>query len=251
MRGFKKHILPLFVLLVICLIVMRHSLVHPTTSFGMSSGDTEGTMWWIWTKCKGYNSGSLLNHISEPIGFDISQLPVYNLVDQLRIWMIGLFDCSTSSVILSISLLPISSLVLNTLVSYTLGFQLFRSIWAGTFVALSCSFSSQVLLATRTSLSNNFLAPGLLALVFTVIFLRKGSAISLLGILTATAVQVLCNVYNGALFIFLSITFILFFPSLAIKKFINRLYVSVTILGVAILGLIPLMSSQLYLLSVW
>lgn len=248
-KTLKGHVLPLLFLITSSTILLRHSLINPMSSIGMSGGDTEGTMWWIWTNCKGYNSGSILTNISSPLGFDVSHLPVYNFVDQCRIWVTRLFGCSPASTIAVTALLPLISLITGSLAAYALGFQLFLSRRAGLFVAVSACFSSQVLLATRTSLANNVLTPGLVALVFVVIYLRKGSKTSLLVLLFATTIQVLCNVYNGALFGFLALVFVLFLPSSIVMKFRQRLWSCVAIMGAAILGLGPLLKSQFFLIT--
>ena len=248
-KTLKAHVLPLLFLIISSTVLLRHSLINPMNSIGMSGGDTEGTMWWIWANCKGYNSGSILTNISSPLGFDVSHLPVYNFVDQCRIWITRLFGCSPASTIAVTALLPLFSLITGSLAAYALGFQLFLSKRAGVFVAISACFSSQVLLATRTSLANNVLTPGLVALVFVVIYLRKGSRTSFLVLLIATTVQVLCNVYNGALFGFLTLVFVLFLPSSFVMKFRQRLWSCVAITGAAVLGLGPLLKSQLFLIT--
>lgn len=248
-KTLKAHVLPLLFLIISSTVLLRHSIIHPMSSIGMSGGDTEGTMWWIWTNCKGYNSGSIVTNISSPLGFDISHLPVYNLVDQCRIWITRLFGCSPASTIAVTALLPLFSLITGSVAAYALGFQLYFSRRAGLFVAVSACFSSQVLLATRTSLANNVLTPGLVALVFAVIYLRKGSKTSLLLLLIATTVQVLCNVYNGALFGFIALVFVLFLPSSCLMKSRQRLWSSAAITGAAILGLGPLLQSQLFLIT--
>jgi hypothetical protein len=230
-------------------IPLRHLFVHPSKSIGMANADTEGTMWWVWSQCRAYQSGQSLTHIAAPNGFDVSQMPFFNMVDLSRILLARVNDCSFTSITTIFTLFPWVALVTTALAAYVLGFKLFKSKSLALFVCISSSFSSQVLLATRTSLSNNFLAPGMLALIFTVVYLESKSKRALVGIFASICFQVLCNVYNGALFAFISVIFLLFLPKYVNDRSINRFLASIGVCFSAVLGLAPLIRSQFFLLS--
>jgi hypothetical protein len=248
-RLIRLHFFPLFFVLVTGLVLLRHSLVHPTSSFGMPNTDTEGTLWWIWSQCKGYLVDSNLTNVSFPQGFDISRLPSFNLVDSTRVILASMNGCSVEAVTLTISVFPLVALLASGFASYGLGYQLFQSRYLALFISFSASFSNQNLLSTRTSLANIFIAPGLMALMFAVVFLRKKSRSSVLWIFFFLVIQMLCNAYNGALFVFLTLLIVLFFHSEYGVNFAYRFKVVVGVVLAGLIGLIPLIQSQIYLFT--
>ena len=136
----------------------------------MANTDNEGTLWWIWSKCVETDTSRIFSHIGAPFGFDHSRMASYNLVDQIRIQIARVGNCSPGTVVATFSLFPVLAMILNAFAGYALGWIVFRSRWAAISVALFGVMSSQVLLSTRTSLANILIAPGIIALAF---FLRS------------------------------------------------------------------------------
>jgi hypothetical protein len=60
----------------------------------MLNTDSEGTTWWIWSRCVGQSQLFQASQVAFPNGFDLSRLPVFNLVDELRIQFAQLFDAT-------------------------------------------------------------------------------------------------------------------------------------------------------------
>jgi hypothetical protein len=133
----------------------------------MLNTDTEGTAWWIWSRCVGQSTILRANGISYPYGFDLSRLPVFNHVDETRIQISRLWGCSSTSVIVQLAIFPTICIIGNSICGYLLGQSLFKNKSLAFILGLTTGFSSQILLSTRTPLANNVLflglAPGLFA----------------------------------------------------------------------------------------
>lgn len=242
----KKHGGPLVLLVVVALFLLSHVLRSPGT-FGMSNTDNEGTLWWIWTKCQGYSVNGLLTRVGWPTGFDTRDFATFNLVDEFRASAARLGRCSPETVTSIFSLFPVVALFLNLATAYLLGWKLFRNrLWA-LILAITGIATSQILLATRTSLANNLLAPGLLSLIFALSFFELGKQRHALLSALFLSTQMLCNAYNGAMFFIVLIVFALAWKSeIRFRQWI--VFPGILLLG-CFVGLLPLARTQLFLIT--
>jgi hypothetical protein len=245
----RRDSTPVLLLLFLCLSLTMHRLIKVGSSIGMLNTDTEGTAWWIWSRCEGQTQLNHANGIAYPNGFDLSRFPTFNLLDELRIQFARFFGCSTSSIISQLALFPTICLFGNCLAGYFLGRTLFQNKHSAFALGMVCAFSSQILLATRTPLANNVLFLGLISVAFAAKWLQSGERAHLVLLIAFQTLQTLVNVYNGVATLILLGTILLAFPneqglylSRRIKGFFGSLFASV-------LGLGPLLASQIYLLT--
>ena len=184
-----------------------------------------------------------------PNGFDLSRLPVFNLVDELRIQLAQLFDCSISSIIIQLAIFPTVCLVGNSLAGYALGRTLFHNRESAFLLGLTCAFSSQIILATRTPLANNVIFPGLLAVLFATRWLVRRNNQSLVFLFLLQSLQVLMNVYNGFALLILTLAILFAHPSKLGKPFLTRIKGIATAVVASVVGLTPLILGQMYLFT--
>lgn len=222
------------------------TLSSPTSLIGMSNTDTEGTLWWIWSSCKGYLENGVAKHVALPHGFDFGQFATYSLIDQIRALLIRPFGCDPRAAIATIALLPVVALLLNIWSGYLLGHMIFQRRLAGFALALAGLASSQILLSTRTSLANILLAPGVVAIGFAVLYKTKRwfPNILLCGLLIT--VQFLCNAYNG--FAFFVIVGVLLSSNIGATESLAARMRSLMFLAISgLIGIIPIAHNQFYL----
>jgi hypothetical protein len=215
----------------------------------MLNTDSEGTAWWIWSRCIGQTNLSRANGVAYPNGFNLETLPTFNLIDEFRILVAHMFGCSSSSIIVQLALFPTICLVGNSLAGYFAGRILFQNRLSGFIFGITCAFSSQSLLATRTPLANNVLFFGLLAVAFSAKWLRDGSIFHLILALVSQMMQVLSNVYNGFAFLLILLTVLLAFPASVDLSLIKRTRIASLACLAALIGLGPLIVNQIQLLT--
>ena len=191
---------------------------------------------------------SLLNY---PFGFDNSAYPFWNLLDTLRVNFASLFGCTTSSLAIIFALTPLVAMIGNCVTGFLFGFSISKSNLDGAIIAVFGIFSPTILLQTRTSLSNNVLFFGLLALTALVLYLRALQAHWLAAYFFFLTVQIWTNIYTGAGFILISQIVLLSHIAVHSEGRQRRLLLSniaATFLSIVV-GLAPLLRSQWYLLS--
>jgi hypothetical protein len=215
----------------------------------MLNTDSEGTTWWIWSRCVGQSQLTRASQVAFPNGFDLSRLPVFNLVDELRIQFAQLFDCSISSIIIQLAIFPTICLVGNSLAGYALGRTLFHNRESAFLLGLTCAFSSQIILATRTPLANNVIFPGLLAVLFATKWLVYRNNQSLVLLVLLQSLQTLMNVYNGFALLILTLAILFAHPSKLGKPFLTRLKGIAAAVVSSVVGLTPLILGQMYLFT--
>lgn len=138
-------------------------------------------------------------------------------------------------------------MALNALAAYSLGQIIFKNRHFGFLFALVVAFSSQIVLGTRTPLSNIIYFWGLASLIFLLKFLNNRNFIFLLLSLSLLIVQTLFNVYTGALFVYLGLTMLLSFGAIYEIKFKKQMLYALLFIVSAVFGLAPLIRSQIYL----
>lgn len=249
-RLWSIHFVPLSFLLLLVLIVHRHFLFSPSTSYGMANTDNEGTLWWIWSKCVETDTSRIFSHIGAPFGFDHSRMASYNLVDQLRIEIARVGNCSPDTVVATFSLFPIFAMIFNIYAGYALGWIVFRSRWAGISAALFGVMSSQVLLSTRTSLANILIAPGIIALAFFLRSRYNSSKWNIFLVAFFLCIQMLTNAYNGFIFMYLVLGYLVIF-SIIQRSEVQRTMVYSGLAGLvgAVIGSIPILTNQIFLVT--
>lgn len=219
------------------------------SSIGMLNTDTEGTAWWIWSRCEGQTQLTHANGIAYPNGFDLSRFPTFNLLDELRIQFARFSGCSTSSIISQLALFPTICLFGNCLAGYFLGRTLFQNKHSAFALAMVCTFSSQILLATRTPLANNVLFLGFISVAFAAKWLHSRKRTHLVLFIAFQTLQTLVNVYNGVASLILLGTILLAFPNEQCPYLSKRIKGLFGALFASVLGLGPLLASQIYLLT--
>jgi hypothetical protein len=215
----------------------------------MLNTDTEGTAWWIWSRCEGQTQLTNADGIAYPSGFDLSRFPTFNLLDELRIQLARFYGCSTSSIINQLALFPTICLFGSCLAGYFLGRTLFHNKHSAFTLGMVCAFSSQILLATRTPLANNVLFVGLISVAFTAKWLLSGKRSYLVLCIAFQTMQTLINVYNGFATLILLGTILLAFPNEQGPFFSRRIKGLAGSLIASVLGLGPLLASQNYLFT--
>ena len=245
----RSDAVPVLLLVSLCIALTAHRILKVTSSVGMLNTDSEGTTWWIWSRCMGQSQLSQASQVAFPNGFDLSRLPVFNLVDELRIQFAQLFDCSLSSIIIQLAIFPTICLVGNSIAGYALGRTLFQNRESAFLLGLACAFSSQIILATRTPLANNVIFPGLLAVVFATKWLVHRNNQSLLLLVLLQSLQTLMNVYNGFALLILVLAILFAHPSKLKKPFSARLTGTAAAVSASVVGLTPLILGQAYLFT--
>ena len=245
----RSDAIPILLLVSLCIVLTAHRILNVTSSVGMLNTDSEGTTWWIWSRCVGQSQLSEASQVAFPNGFDLSRLPVFNLVDELRIQFAQLFDCSISSIIFQLAVFPTICLVGNSLAGYALGRTLFHNRESAFLLGLTCAFSSQIILATRTPLANNVIFPGLLAVVFATKWLVRRTTKSLLLLVLFQSLQTLMNVYNGFALLILILAILFAHPLRLDEPFLTRLRGTAAAVAASVAGLMPLILSQMYLFT--
>jgi len=215
----------------------------------MANTDTEGTVWWVWSQCKGYVTSGHAQHIAYPYGFDVSPFATYNLIDHWRILFAKSQGCSVEAILILFSLLPAMSLVSNLIAGYYVGWQFFRTRSCAFLFAVSAIASSEILLATRTPLANNILVPGLLALGLVFRHTRISTPFTLHVAGMLVGLQMLCNAYNGFVFFVLTGGFAIGMLWGTKRLTSQAIIESWPIPLGAIVGSLPLVVSQLYLIT--
>ncbi len=245
----RSDAVPVLLLISLCLALTAHRILNVTSSIGMLNTDSEGTTWWIWSRCVGQSQLTRASQVAFPNGFDLSRLPVFNLVDELRIQFAQLFDCSISSIIIQLAIFPTICLVGNSLAGYALGRTLFHNRESAFLLGLTCAFSSQIILATRTPLANNVIFPGLLAVLFATKWLVYRNNQSLVLLVLLQSLQTLMNVYNGFALLILTLAILFAHPSKLGKPFLTRLKGIAAAVVSSVVGLTPLILGQMYLFT--
>lgn len=244
--NLKRHRDPVALLTAFTLLLLGHILRSPGT-YGMADTDNEGTLWWLWSKCNRYSSNGVLTRVGWPTGFDTRDFATFNLVDELRARAASLGGCSPESVVWVFAAFPVVALGLNLIGAYFLGWKVFRSRSWALILAITGVATSQILLATRTSLANNLLAPGLLALAYGFTYLDKRKPRDAWLAACCLCIQMLCNAYNGAMFLLVLIVLSLSWTQLSRRR--ELLVLPITAIIGSLVGLSPLMSSQLFLIT--
>ncbi len=246
-RLLPQHVGPVALLIATSGGLLFHILRHPF-AIGMANTDTEGTLWWIWSRCDGRINGDVATGIAAPYGFDMSRFATFNIVDEARILVSQLTNCDTDATLLIVSLFPFVALTLLLIATYALGWVVTSSRSLSLVLALCGGVGSQILLATRTPLANNLLAPGIFALLFFLRFKQTSRLMNLLAAYVMVSVQLLSNAYNGMAFLIVLFVFIVTFgvashsPASVLTE-LSGLAVS------AIVGLFPLLRTQWFLLN--
>ena len=222
-----------------------------TRHFAWDVGDTAGTMSYVRSLClepTAETTNPLLNY---PLGFDISAYPFWNLLDEVRLQATSLFDCSTNSLAIIFALTPLIAMIGNCLAGFIFGYSVTKNNLDGLVIALFGVFSPDILLQTRTSLSNNVLLFGLLSLASMATYCRTLRAHWLVIYASLLTLQIWTNVYVGAGTTFTS--FIVIICLLPSSTFLRKLHLltqifAATVLSI-LLGLAPLLRSQWFLMS--
>jgi len=245
----KSEVVPILLLISMSIALTTHRILNLTSSVGMLNTDSEGTTWWIWSRCAGQSNLGRASGVAFPHGFDLSRLPTFNLVDELRIQLAQIFGCNSSAIIVQLAIFPTFCLIGNSLAGYFLGKSLFHNKQSAFILGMTCAFSSQILLATRTPLANNVMFPGLIAVAFAAKWLILRNRQYLLFVLIFQLLQTLANVYNG-FGTFILLTAILFAHPSAPNSvsFVRLKGTAVSILS-SVIGLAPLVVSQIYLFT--
>lgn len=227
--------------------LLLHILRNPL-AIGMANTDTEGTLWWIWSKCEGRIKGDVATEIGAPYGFDTSRFATFNIVDESRVLFSRLMDCDQNATLLVVSLLPLVALTLNLIAIYALGWTVSSSRSISVAIALCGGVSSQLLLATRTPLANNLLAPGILALLFYVRSTRTSRLTNIVAVCVMISIQMLSNAYNGMAFVIVLCVFVVTFSATSDRGLLSALSELLALAVSATAGLFPLLRTQLFLL---
>lgn len=245
--SFRQHVWSVLFLLVVSTTLLFHTIMRPHLMFGMANTDNEGTLWWLWTECKGYSSHGILTRIGWPKGFDTTDFASFNLIDMFRSRAARLGGCSPEAVVSIFSIFPVVALFLNFLAAYLLGLRVLnRRLWA-VVLAVTGIGTSQILLATRTSLANNLLAPGLLALAFALRFLDRGKGRDAWLSACFLCLQMMCNAYNGAMFLIVLVVFSWSRkPEFRFRQWF--VFPGILLIG-SLIGLLPLIRTQLFLVT--
>ncbi len=217
----------------------------PRSTIGLANTDNEGTLWWIWSKCRGLVPDGTARHVGQPSGVDFSRFATFNLVDELRAWTARALGCSAQDAVLVLSLFPTIALILNLWAGYYLGTRVFGSRLNGFVVAIAGVMTSQILLSTRTSLANILLAPGILAVSCVFTHAKKNVRVQMFFASFWLMLQMLCNVYNGVAFLFIVLSASLFLRSR--RQLSSRIMDGLVIGWGAVLGLLPVLQGQLFL----
>lgn len=227
--------------------LLLHILRKPL-AIGMANTDTEGTLWWIWSKCEGRIKGEVATEIAAPYGFDTSRFATFNIVDESRVLFSRLMDCDHNATLLVVSLLPFVALILNLVAIYALGWTVSSSRLTSVAIALCGGVSSQLLLATRTPLANNLLAPGILALLFYVRSTRTSRLTNMMAACVMVSIQMLSNAYNGMAFVIVLSVFVVTFSATSDRGLLSAPTELLALAVSATAGLLPLLRTQLFLL---
>jgi len=245
-KTLRKLFYPL-TLVGLAIVFSAHRLTRLTSSPGLLNTDVEGTMWWLWSRCTFQSSLSRSEYIGFPSGFSFEALPFWNLWDELRIQLLRWADCDQAALVLVFSLAPTIFMMFNALCAYLLGLVILANRHFSFLLALIVAFSSQIVLGTRTPLSNIIYFWGLLSLFFLIRFFRSKNVLFLFLSLVLLTLQTLFNVYTGALFVYLGLTFVFSFSGFYTFRLREKVIYSFSIIFSAIVGLTPLISSQMYL----
>ena len=240
---------PVLLLLSLCLFMTIHRLVKVNSSVGMLNTDTEGTAWWIWSRCEGQTQLTHANGIAYPNGFNLSRFPTFNLLDEFRIQIARFFGCSTPSIINQLAVFPTICVFGNCLAGFFLGRSLFDNKHSAYALGMVCAFSSQILLATRTPLANNVLFVGFISAAFAAKWLRSRKGLHLVLLIIFQTSQTLINVYNGFTTLILLGTILLACPKEQGSSHLRRIIGLLGALLASVLGLVPLLLNQIYLLT--
>ena len=247
--AYRRELVPVLTLAGMSILLTVHRLWNISSSIGMLNTDSEGTAWWIWSRCIGQTDLARANGVAYPRGFNLETLPTFNLIDEFRILVAHMSGCSSSSIIIQLALFPTICLIGNSLAGYFAGRILFQHRLSGFLLGITCAFSSQTLLATRTPLANNVLFFGLLAVGFSAKWLRDGSINYLILTFISQAMQVLSNVYNGFAFLLIVLMVLMTFPSSVHLSPSRRIRISISIVVASLIGLGPLIANQIQLLT--
>lgn len=219
--------------------------------FAWDIGDTAGTMAYVRALCLEPSNSRINSLLNYPFGFDNSAYPFWNLLDTLRVNIASLFGCTTSSLAIIFALTPLVAMIGNCVTGFLFGFSISKSNLGGAIIAVFGIFSPAILLQTRTSLSNNVLFLGLLALTALVLYLRALEAHWLATYFFFLTAQIWTNVYTGAGFVLISQIVLLSHLAAHSEARQRRLLLSTlaaTFLSIVV-GLAPLLRSQWFLLS--
>jgi hypothetical protein len=219
--------------------------------FAWDVGDTAGTMAYVRALCIEPSTSRVNDLLNYPFGFDNSAYPFWNLIDTFRVNLASIFGCTTNSLAIIFALTPLVAMIGNCVTGFLFGFSISRNNLDGAIIAVFGIFSPALLLQTRTSLSNNVLFFGLLALTALVLYLRALQAHWLVTYFFFLTAQIWTNVYTGAGFILLSQIVLLSHAAAHSKGRRGRLPLSsiaATFLSIVV-GLAPLLRSQWFLLS--
>lgn len=238
---------PIFILVAISIMLTAHRIWNASSSIGMLNTDTEGTAWWIWSRCTNQSNLNRALGVAIPNGFDFSSLPTFNLVDEVRILIARVFGCNSVAIILEMSLFPTLCLIGNSISGYFLGFTIFGNRKSAFVLGIVTAYSSQTLLSTRTPLANNVLFLGILATCFAIRWLLDGKRSDFVIFAIFQVLQTLANVYNGFSTLILVLIIFWALPFGYQSRGLRRLKGLGTLGLASLVGLIPLAASQAYL----
>lgn len=219
--------------------------------FAWDVGDTAGTMSHVRAVCLNQDAARLNPFINYPFGFDVSAYPFWNLLDEFRTHTASIFGCSTHSLVVIFALTPLVAMIGNCMAGYFLGYSIFSRNIDGLLMAIFGVFSPTILLQTRTSLSNNVLFFGLLAVASISKYCQNKRVHWIFIYGSLLTLQLWSNVYNGAMTIFTCAVVVLSLTKMQNQKRRWRTYSTALFATIIffLLGIAPLLVSQWFLLA--